>query len=142
MGQYVDFSSLEAGDSLPSLTKEPVTKVQLVRYAGASGDFNPLHTDDAVAQKAGLKGVIAQGPLVMGFVGQAIARWAEKKNLKRLKVRFMGMTFPEDVITVGATVAEKTEMDDGVSIVCDTVAKDQNGEVKLSGQFEVFFSKE
>ena len=83
MGQYVDFSRLDVGDSLPLLTKDPITKVQLVRYAGASGDFNPLHTDDAVAQKSGLKGVIAQGPLVMGFVGQAIAQWAEKKNLKR-----------------------------------------------------------
>ncbi|MDH4011390.1 MAG: MaoC/PaaZ C-terminal domain-containing protein, partial [Desulfobacterales bacterium] len=75
MAPYVNFSDMQVGDMLPTFEKDPVTKTQLVRYAGASGDFNPLHTDDAVAQKAGLKGVIAQGPLIMGFVGQAITRW-------------------------------------------------------------------
>jgi acyl dehydratase len=138
MRKYVDFGKLSVGESLPSLTKESITKIQLVRYAGASGDFNPIHTDDTEAQKAGLKGVIAQGPLIMGFVGQAIARWVPKRDLKRFKVRFMGMTYPGDVITVSASVAEKTKTNDGVRVVCETVAKDQHGQAKLSGQFEVF----
>ncbi len=137
MGQYLDFQQLKAGDPLPSVTKEPITKVQLVRYAGASGDFNPLHTDDATARQAGLKGVIAQGLLVMGFVGQAITTWAPKRFLKRFKVRLMGMTFPGDVITVHATVVEKHSGPEGLRVVCDTTAKDQEGSTKLSGQFEV-----
>jgi acyl dehydratase len=136
MQDYIDFRKLNLGDSLPSLTKEPITKVQLVRYAGASGDFNPLHTDDSVAQKAGLKGVIAQGLLIMGFIGQAISRWVRPKELKRFKVRFAGMTYPGDVITVKAEVKEKTETDDGLRIICNTIAEDQNGEVKVSGEFE------
>ncbi len=137
MPQYVDFNYFDVGDPLPPFTKDPVTKVQLVRYAGASGDFNPLHTDEAVAQKAGLKGVIAQGPLVMGFVGQAITRWVRKSHLKRFKVRFMGMTFPGDVITVQAVVTEKTETGQGLRVICEATAADQNGEAKVSGQFEV-----
>jgi len=141
MTSYVDFSKLEPGDSLPSMTKDPITKVQLVRYAGASGDFNPIHTDDEAAQKTGLKGVIAHGPLVMGFLGQAITRWTPKHTLKRIKVRFIGMSYPGDRITVDATVTKKIEEDEGLRIICDTIAKDQNGEVKLLGQFEVFFSK-
>jgi acyl dehydratase len=137
MAPYVNFSEMEVGDMLPSVEKDPVTKTQLVRYAGASGDFNPLHTDDAVAQNAGLKGVIAQGPLIMGFVGQAISSWVPKRYLKRFQVRFKGMTFPGDVISVSATLAEKTAERENLRILCHTEAKDQKGEIKLTGQFEV-----
>ena len=137
MPPYVNFSEMEVGDTLPTIEKDPVTKDQLVRYAGASGDFNPLHTDDAVAQKAGLKGVIAQGLLIMGFVGQAITGWVPRRHLKRFQVRFKGMTFPGDRISVSATVTEKVSEGENLRILCHTEAKDQNGEIKLSGQFEV-----
>ena len=137
MASYIDLSEMEVGDMLPAVVKDPVTKVQLVRYAGASGDFNPLHTDDAAARKAGLKGVIAQGLLIMGFVGQAITRWVSGRDLKRLQVRFKGMTFPGDTISVSATVAEKSVEGENLRILCHTEAKDQKGEIKLSGQFEV-----
>jgi acyl dehydratase len=137
MAPYVNFSQMEVGDLLPIVEKNAVTKVQLVRYAGASGDFNPLHTDDAVAQKAGLKGVIAQGPLIMGFVGQAITRWVSKRYLKRFQVRFKGMTFPGDMISVSATVTEKVAEGENLRILCHTEAKDQKGQIKLTGQFEV-----
>ena len=137
MGQYVNFNVLEVGDPLPSLTKDPITKVQLVRYAGASGDFNPLHTDDSVAHKGGMKGVIAQGILIMGFMGQAISGWVKTRDLKRFKVRFMGMTYPGDVVTVKAVVKEKKETEEGLFVLCDTLAEDQNNETKASGEFEV-----
>ena len=137
MTPFVNFRELEVGDALPPIEKDPVTKIQLVRYAGASGDFNPLHTDDAVAQKAGLKGVIAQGLLIMGFVGQAITGWVPRRHLKRFQVRFKGMTFPGDRISVSATVTEKVSEGENLRILCHTEAKDQNGEIKLSGQFEV-----
>jgi len=137
MPSYVDFSQMEVGDSLPVLKKNPITKVQLVRYAGASGDFNPLHTDDAEAQKAGLKGVIAHGPLIMGFVGQAITRWVPKRFLKRFSVRFRGMCLPGDEITVSGTIVAKTKEGDNLRVICDTEAKDQKAEIKISGQFEV-----
>jgi acyl dehydratase len=138
MRQVVDFNVLEVGDPLPPLTKDPITKVQLVRYAGASGDFNPLHTDDSVAQKGGMKGVIAQGVLIMGFMGQAISGWVKKRDVKRFKVRFMGMTYPGDVITVKATVKEKQETEKGFFVLCDILAENQNNEIKVSGQFETF----
>ena len=137
MPHYVDFNGLKVGDSLPPLTKDTITKVQLVRYAGASGDFNPLHTDDGVARKAGLKGVIAQGILVMGFMGQAISGWVRTRDLKRFKVRLTGMTYPGDVITVKAVIREKKESDGALFVLCDTLAEDQNGETKVSGEFEV-----
>ena len=141
MERYIDLNELEVGESLPSLTNAPITKVQLVRYAGASGDFNPIHTDDSEAQKSGLKGVIAQGPLIMGFAGKAIARWIPKRDLKRFKVRFMGMSYPGDVITVNATIVEKTKTTQGVRVLCNILAQDQHEEIKLSGQFEVLTQK-
>ena len=140
MEQYIDFNQLKVGDSLPALTKDPISKVQLVRYAGASGDFNPLHTDDSMAQKMGIKGVIAQGILIMGFMGQAISGWVEKRELKRFKVRFMNMTYPGDVITVKASVEEKRETGEGLLTMCSIVAEDQNKDKKVVGEFEVIQS--
>ncbi len=137
MAHTIDFDSLQIGDALPSLTKAPITKVQLVRYAGASGDFNPLHTDDGVAQGSGMKGVIAQGILIMGFMGQAISGWVQLHHLKRFKVRFKGVTYPGDVITVKAVVREKCASSEGEVVLCDIAAEDQNGETKVSGEFEV-----
>ena len=140
MQALIDFNRVDVGDPLPDLKKAPVTKLQLVRYAGASGDFNPIHTDDQMAEQSGFRGVIAQGPLVMGFLGQAITWWVKKRHLRRFMVRFRGMTSPGDIITVSATVKEKTKRGDDLLVVCDAVVKDQKGEVKLTGQFEVIQS--
>ena len=93
----VQFDQLVEGQQLPAHTKEKVTKVQLVKYAGASGDFNPLHTDDAFAQKIGLPGVIAHGMLVMGFLGEYINKLAgDVAEVKDFKMRFGAMTVPND----------------------------------------------
>jgi len=140
-GNYLDLDKFEVGDPLPDFTKSPITKVQLVRYAGASGDFNPIHTDDTAAKKMGLKGVIAHGPLIMGFASQAICRWVPKYNLRRFKVRLMGRSYPGDVITISATVVDKTETRGGTRVLCEIIARDQNEEKKLSGYFEVVIHK-
>lgn len=72
----LNYESLHEGQRLEPFIKPPVTKVQLVKYAGASGDFNPLHTDDAFAQEIGMNGVIAHGMLVMGFLGEYVMKLA------------------------------------------------------------------
>lgn len=141
MPDYVDFESLNPGDALPPLVKPPLSKVQFVRYAGASGDFNPIHTDDDIARQSGLTGVIAQGMLVMGFVGQAVATWAPPRALKRISVRFVGMSYPGDVLTVDAVVAEKMVEKIGLRMVCETTVKDAKGSEKLSGRFELLLER-
>lgn len=133
---HIDFSTLDIGDSLPPLKKPPITKVQLVRYAGASGDFNPIHTDDEMARRAGLKGVIAQGLLIMGFAGQAITQWIPKKHLKRFKVRFTDVTYPGDIITVKANIVKKVRTENEIQIVCEIKAENQDAQLKLAGEFE------
>ncbi len=72
---------MEIGYRFTPLEKEVVTHIQLVRYAGASGDFNPIHTVVPIAQKVGLGGTIAHGMLIMGFVGQAIGDWFSVEDL-------------------------------------------------------------
>jgi len=137
MAEELYFEDVNVGDAVPELVKGPLQKLQHVMYAGASGDFNPLHTDDDFAKAVGMKdGVIAHGMLIMGFVGQAVAAWIPKKNLKKFGVRFAGMTKPGNTITVTGTVTDK-RVEDGDNIIAGTVAaKDENGDVKVTGKFE------
>lgn len=116
-----------------SLIKEPVTHTQLVRYAGASGDFNPIHTVVPFAEDAGLGGVIAHGMLIMGFVGQAIACWVSTEDLLSYKARFKAMTRPGERITVnGQIVQENTDY-----YLCRAEAVNDEGEIKLQAEFTV-----
>jgi len=106
----LQLKELQEGQKLEPLVKPAVTKVQLVKYAGASGDFNPLHTDDAFAQSIGMPGVIAHGMLVMGFLGQYIMELAGTSAAPtNFKMRFGAMTRPGDVITCSAIVKKVYE---------------------------------
>jgi acyl dehydratase len=109
MGQ-LRWEDVEEGQDLEPLVKPAITKVQLVKYAGASGDFNPIHTDDEAAQSVGLPGVIAHGMLSMGFLGQYAGELAGTAAfVQRLKVRFNAMVRPGDVLTCRARVVSKDE---------------------------------
>jgi len=127
------FEDITIGDEMPGLSKA-VDETQLVKYAGASGDFNPLHYVDAVGKKAGQGGVIAHGMLIMGFVGQAITDWLPNRFLKRLKVRFVNPTRPGDIINISGKVIDK-KIEDKL-VVCEVKAWDQSGQIKLIGLFE------
>lgn len=136
MSKEVYFEDVNVGDVMPILVKDPVEKVQLVRYAGASGDFNPLHTDPEVGKSIGLGGTIAHGMLVMGFAGQAVTNWIPKKYLRKFSVRFVGMTRPGDIVTVMGRVSGKNETGSEKRIVCDLEAKNQKGDLLIYGSFE------
>ncbi|SRR5579883_417156 len=129
------FEDVQIGDEIPPLVKSPLTHQQLVRYAGASGDFNPLHTDPSVGEAIGTGGIIAHGMLVMGFVGQMLSNYVGPESLRTFGVRFKGMTHLEDVITCTGTITEKSEVDGQARIAGKVQAADQNGDVKVSGTF-------
>lgn len=136
MANNIYFEDVKVGDAIPSLTKGPIAKLQHVMYAGASGDFNPLHTDDDFAKAVGMKdGVIAHGMLIMGFVGQAITTWVPKKSLRKFGVRFAGMTKPGNTITVSGTVIDKKQEAGENLVVCEVKAQDETGDVKVTGSF-------
>jgi acyl dehydratase len=129
------FEDVQVGDALPPLVKEPITHLQLVRYAGASGDFNPLHTDPSVGEAMGVGGIIAHGMLIMGFVGQMLSEYLGPQALKKFGVRFKGMTRLNDVITCTGVITKKYEENGEGCIAGDVQAVDQNGDVKVTGSF-------
>lgn len=125
--------TLNVGDELTPLAKEPVTRLQLVKYAGASGDFNPIHWDPDRGREMGLDGVIAHGMLSMGFLGQYVAGLAGPENVRRLKVRFAAMVRPGDELTCRGTVRS---VEDGRALL-DIWAENQDGEKVTTGEAEV-----
>ena len=131
----VYYEDVQVGDEIPSLTKPPITRLQLVRYAGASGDFNPLHTDPEVGKRIGTGGIIAHGMLIMGFLGQFLSDYVGPAAIRKFNVRFKGMTRIDDVITCTGTITEKTEVDGEGRISGKIQAADQNGDVKVAGSF-------
>jgi len=134
MGGKIFFEEVQLWDEIPTLTKDPVTETQLVKYSGASGDFNPIHTVHRIGEEAGFGGVIAHGLLIMGFIGQAVTTWIPNHYLRGLRVRFMGVTRPKDVITITGRIIQK--IPDEKRIRCEVEAKDQAGEVKIRGSFD------
>lgn len=133
----VYYDDVQVGDTIPKLVKSPVTHLQLVRYAGASGDFNPLHTDPKFGELIGTGGIIAHGMLIMGFVGQMLSDYFGPTMLRKFEVRFKGMTRIDDVITCTGTITEKHEVDNAGRITGKVRATDQNGDVKITGTFVV-----
>jgi acyl dehydratase len=113
-------SDLNVGDAVPELSVTP-DKYLPHRYAGASGDFNPIHIDDEFAKMVGLPRNILHGLYSMGLVAKANAAIAggNPRALKRLSVQFRGMGMPEQEIVVSGTV----ESVDGDRVVVDTVAQ-------------------
>ena len=104
--------ALSEGDEMPTATAGPITRTDIVRYAGAGGDLNPIHHDEQFAHSAGMPGVFAMGMMHAGMLGVRLARWVGPGNLRSFTVRFTGQVWPEDVLTFSGHV-ERVE--DGIA---------------------------
>lgn len=100
---------LQIGDSLKSVVLEPVSRIDLIKYAGASGDFNPIHTIDEEAKKAGLPGIIAHGMWTMGNLAKLFSDYLEVGFIENYSIRFKNMVFLNDVITLNSTLEKVDE---------------------------------
>src|SRR5947199_6992293 len=129
------YEDVQVGDTIPKLVKPALAHIQLVRYAGASGDFNPLHTDPKFGEMIGIGGIISHGMLIMGFVGQMLSDYVGPTTLRKFGVRFKGMTRLDDVITCTGAITERQEVDGEARISGKVQATDQNGDVKIMGTF-------
>jgi len=127
-------ADLKPGDPIPEL-KETPDKYLPHRYAGASGDFNPIHIDPEFANAVGLPGNILHGLYMMALVARANANLADGDPgaLKRLSVEFRGMGIPEQEIVVSGAIKEV----DGNRILTECVAKQGDKRVIRNAEAEV-----
>ncbi len=130
------FDDINEGDEAPVVSHE-LTRTDLVKYAGASGDFNPMHSDEVAAQAAGLPSVFGHGMFSMGLLGRAITDWAGAGNLKNYTVRFTKQTWPGETLSTKIVVTGKEETDEGKVVTAEVTLVNQDGESKLSGTTKV-----
>lgn len=132
----LQYDAVAAGDEAPVLS-HVLTRTDLVRYAGASGDFNPMHTDEVAAKETGLPSVFGHGMFSMGLLGRAVTDWAGVGNLKVYGVRFTRQTWPGETLSTRIVVSGKEETEEGKIIVAEVSLLNQDGEVKLDGTTRV-----
>jgi acyl dehydratase len=132
----LQYDAVAVGDEAPVISHE-LKRMDLVRYSGASGDFNPMHTDEVAAKQAGLPSVFGHGMFSMGLLGRAVTDWAGVGNLKVYGVRFTKQTWPGETLSTKIVVTGKEETPEGKVIVAGLQLLNQNGEVKLEGTSRV-----
>jgi acyl dehydratase len=134
LARQLYFEAVKVGDELPPLVKPPVDRTQIARYAGASGDFNPLYVDEHLARNAGFPSSLAPGMLVMGFLGELIVDWLRGARLRRYTARFVKIVWPGDVITCRGRVVDRRFEGNGIyAIDLEIWAENQRGELVLKG---------
>ena len=126
--------ALSVGESREQVLVENLSRTQIVQYAGASGDFNPIHHDETFATKAaGYPSVFAHGMLTMGMTGRLLTDWLGDGVLKEYGVRFVKQVWPGDTLTAKGTVkAIETEGDLG-TVHIEIVTTNQKGEPVVQG---------
>ena len=126
---------MNVGDTRKLVLTEDLTRTQLVEYAGASGDYNPLHSDERFAvEVAGYPSVFAHGMLTMGMTGRVLTDWFGAEALVSYGARFVAQVWPGDRLTATATVTEVR--DDGIAQVSISTTN-QDGSVVLAASATV-----
>ncbi len=127
-------SDLSVGDTRSAMLVEDLKRTQLVQYAGASGDYNPLHTDDLYTREvAGYPGVFAHGMLTMGITGKLLTDWVGDGMLTNFGVRFVNQVWPGDTLSGTAEVTAIREEDGAHFIDLSIVTSNQHGVAVITG---------
>ncbi|HEX3795293.1 MAG TPA: MaoC/PaaZ C-terminal domain-containing protein [Acidimicrobiales bacterium] len=129
----LNFDAVAVGDEAPVITHK-LGRTDLVKYAGASGDFNPMHHDEVAAKAAGQPSVFGHGMFSMGLLGTALTDYVGVGNLTRYQVRFARQTWPDEVLSSKIVVSAKRE-EDGKKLIDLTITlSNGDGEDKLVGE--------
>ncbi|MGI8925992.1 MAG: MaoC/PaaZ C-terminal domain-containing protein [Tepidiformaceae bacterium] len=122
---------LKVGDTHEAVVIENVNRTHIVKYAGASGDFNPLHHDDTAAKDlAGYPSVFAHGMFSMGLTGRMLTDWLGPVALRNFGVRFTRQVWPGDTLT---SKGEVTKVENGL-VTIRVVTVNQDGESVVEGE--------
>jgi acyl dehydratase len=129
----LDATALRVGDEFSAVVIDELTRTHIVQYAGASGDYNPLHTDEVYATRvAGFPSVFAHGMLTMGATARLLTDTAGDGRLIRYGVRFLEQVWPGDTLTATATVTE-VRVGDRPEADLQVVTTNQAGDSVLTG---------
>src|SRR5580698_4040401 len=130
-------SDLKVGDTHRQRLVEDLKRTQIVQYAGASGDYNPLHSDEPfTTQVAGYPSVFAHGMLTMGMTGKMLTDYVGDGRLTKYGVRFTSQVWPGDTLDATATVERVFDADDGKRVELAVTTTNQNGVDVLKGYAE------
>jgi len=124
------YDDVKVGDTAPAIDHK-LTRTDLVMYAGASGDFNPMHHDEIAAQAAGLPSVFGHGMFSAGLLATAITNYVGVGNLRSYRVRFTKQTWPGETLSTTVAVTEKRP---GNEVVLECAVVNENGEAKIQGE--------
>jgi len=124
------YDDVKVGDTAPPIDHK-LTRTDLVMYAGASGDFNPMHHDEIAAQAAGLPSVFGHGMFSAGLLATAITNYVGVGNLRSYRVRFTKQTWPGETLSTTIAVTEKRP---GNEVVLECAVVNENGEAKIQGE--------
>jgi acyl dehydratase len=131
--QKLSYDTVQVGDEAPVIA-HTLTRTDLVKYAGASGDFNPMHHDEVAAKAAGQPSVFGHGMFSMGLLGTALTDFVGIGNIRRYQVRFARQTWPDEVLSSKIVVTGKRE-DGGQKLIDLAVTlSNADGEDKLVGE--------
>jgi len=126
----LSYDNTAVGDAGPAIS-HTLTRTDLVMYAGASGDFNPMHHDEIAAQASGLPSVFGHGMFTAGLLATALTNYVGVGNLASYRVRFTKQTWPGEVLTTSVVVREKRANNE---LVLDCSVTNENGEAKIQGE--------
>jgi acyl dehydratase len=126
-------SDLSVGQVHEEVVCYDLSRTQIVQYAGSSGDYNPLHTDEVFSKAAGYPGAFAHGMLTMGLTSKMLTNWVGDGRLTKFGVRFVSQVWPGDTLTAKATVKEIREEDGQKLVDLDVETVNQEGTAVATG---------
>lgn len=127
------FDTVEVGEELAGIEVEPISRLDLALYCGASGDHNPIHVDIDFARAAGRPDVFVHGMLVMAHLGRAVTRWASQSAVREFSVRFVQVTEVGDRLLCMGMVATKFEVNGERRIRIELTVRNQEHRLKARG---------
>ncbi|MDP6374430.1 MAG: MaoC family dehydratase [Pseudomonadales bacterium] len=136
----LNYEDVQVGDQLPEHVCGPISRATLALFAGASGDYNPIHIDSDFAKKAGMPDVFAHGMLSMAYLAQLLTNWVDQSQLREYGVRFTSIAPVLATVTCKGRVVEKGEVDGEPCVKVEITAEVDDGTKTLVGDAVVGFS--
>jgi acyl dehydratase len=128
---------IESGAERTETMVEKVDRAMFVRYAGASGDFNPIHWNEDFAKSAGYPGVFAQGMFTAGVLATFLTNWVGEENVRRFRTRFVGQVWPGEAIVCSGKVTEVRDSSGERHADVQLTVTNEKGEKKIEGDATV-----